>query len=205
MRSAIILAGGKSTRIGTEKGLQILGGKPLIEHVIARISECVNEVIVVVGSQSQKQSYYEIGVKEKIIIDEVNSGTPIIGAYSGFKSAKGKYCILIGNDMPFLNKQVIDQLFKLAEGHDAATPYWPNGWIEPLLSVYKKESALKVAKKLVDAEEKKLGFIIRSLDIVIKFDIDDIQKIDPELYTLFDIDTLEDHQKAEKILSTFKN
>jgi molybdopterin-guanine dinucleotide biosynthesis protein A len=200
MRSAIILAGGKSSRIGLDKGLQLLNGKPLIKQVLGRITECVDEIIIVVGSNKQKQSYIELNIDVKIVVDEINPGTPLVGAYTGFNIARSKYCILVGNDMPFLDARIINQLFDLADGHEAATPSWPNGWIEPLLSVYKTKSALKITNKLVNNGEKKLGLIIRSLDDVVKLSIEDIIKVDPTLLTLFDIDTVADHQKAEEIM-----
>jgi len=55
--STIILAGGKSERLGAEKGLITLKGKPLIQHVLERISGVTDEVIVVVSSETQKENF----------------------------------------------------------------------------------------------------------------------------------------------------
>lgn len=202
MRSAIILTGGKSSRIGIDKGLQILENKPLIIHTLNKIIECVDEAIIVTGSEEQKLFYDELKINANIITDEMRFDSPIMGAYSGFKNAKNKYCVLVGSDMPFLNKEVINLLFEKVENHDAATPLWPNGWVEPLLSVYKTDSAIKISHNLIVKGEKKLGLILRNLKDVVKISIEEIRIIDPELITLFDIDTVDDLRKAERILSS---
>jgi len=56
-KTAVILAGGFSKRLREDKGLIKLAGKPLILHVIDRISNAVDEVIIVVGSEDQKKDY----------------------------------------------------------------------------------------------------------------------------------------------------
>ncbi|UCC40223.1 MAG: NTP transferase domain-containing protein, partial [Candidatus Aminicenantes bacterium] len=59
-RAAIILAGGLSERFGRYKGLVSLSGRPLILHVLERISEIVNEIVVVVSSENQKDALESI-------------------------------------------------------------------------------------------------------------------------------------------------
>ena len=61
MRTAIVLAGGRSSRIGVDKGLVILNKKPLVAYVIERLEPVVDEVILVVGSQAQVIAYEGFG------------------------------------------------------------------------------------------------------------------------------------------------
>ena len=64
--SAIILAGGSSSRIGDEKGLVELKGKPLIQHVLSRTKSLVDETIVVVHTKVQAEKYAHVVKVEKI-------------------------------------------------------------------------------------------------------------------------------------------
>ncbi len=59
-RSAVILAGGFSRRFGSDNGSVILADKPLVIHVIERVSELVDEVLLVVSSENQKKTFEPI-------------------------------------------------------------------------------------------------------------------------------------------------
>ena len=95
---------------------------------------------------------------------------------------------------------IIRWLFDEAEGHDGATFEWPNGWIEPFLSVYRVELSLRIALELFEEKNMRLRIIIRRLPDVKHIPIDTLRERDPELLTLFDVDTIEAIVEAEKIL-----
>ena len=65
---AVILAGGFSRRFGRDKGLVVLAGKPLIVHVIDRVSKVADEVLVVVSSAEQKNKFETILGETKTIL-----------------------------------------------------------------------------------------------------------------------------------------
>lgn len=199
MRTAVVLAGGKSSRIGVDKGLAMLNEKPLVAHVVNRLELVVDEVILVVGSQAQVGAYRGFGTR--VVRDSIQGSTPLVGAYTGFLEASGEYTILIGVDQPLLNPQVVELLFKEAEGHDAATPTWANGWVEPLHAVYKTKPSAAVVLRLLETGEKKLGMIIRTLCDVVHIPIDKVKALDPELLTFMDIDNPEDLEKIRQLLA----
>ena len=197
LRSGIILAGGRSSRIGVDKGLIPLNNKPLVTHVAERLTPVVDEILIVVGTESQAEAYYGLG--GRVIIDIYHSDTPLVGAYTGLAEARGGYTFLTAGDQPLLDARVVELLFTEAEGHDAATPTWPNGWVEPLHSAYATRPAAQVARRLIEANEKRLRMIIDTLPDVRRVQIDEVKIIDPELRTLMDVDTTEDLKRIYRM------
>ena len=201
MRSAIILAGGKSTRMGEDKGLKKLNGRALIEHVIDRVSLQVDEVILVLGSEEQKTAYInQIGDSVSYILDEYAENASLVGALTGLKKARGDYALLTGCDMPFISPEAVSLLFEKAHGRSGATFQWANGWIEPLLAVYHVESASILAEKLYFSKEMRLRMILYRLPDVNMVPMNELRKIDKDLLSFFDADTSDLHKKAEKLI-----
>jgi molybdopterin-guanine dinucleotide biosynthesis protein A len=179
--------------MGVDKGLIPLNNKPLVAHVAERLTPVVDEIIIVVGTESQADAYYGLG--GRVVIDFYRSNTPLVGAYTGFAEARGSYTFLTAGDQPLLDARVVELLFTEAEGHDAATPTWPNGWVEPLHSAYATRPAAQMAHRLIEANEKRLRMIIDTLPDVRRVQIDAVKVIDPELRTLMDVDTTEDLER----------
>ena len=179
--------------------LRDLKGKLLIQYTIERLVTVVDEVIVVVRSDEQRRAFSSLGVK--VVTDRVKEETPLAGAYTGLLEARGQYAFVTGGDYPLLNACAIELLFKEVMGHEAATPSWPDGWVEPLHAVYRAESSTGCALRLLDSGEKRMRMVLRNLNDVKFVPIDAIQRFDPELYTLFDVDTMEDLEKVRRIIS----
>jgi molybdopterin-guanine dinucleotide biosynthesis protein A len=198
LRSGVILAGGRSSRMGGDKGLAELGGKPIIAHVVERLRPVVDEVIIVVGSEAQQAAYQSLGAR--VVADFLPPSTPLVGAYTGLREARGGYALLTGGDQPLLDPRVVELLFTKAEGHDAATPSWPNGWVEPLHSVYQARAAAEAALCLIESGERKLGMILGTLPDIVRVPIGEVKAIDPELRTLMDVDTAEDLKRIRGLL-----
>lgn len=201
MRTAIILAGGDSTRMKRDKGLMDLAGEPLVCRVVDGVSGVVDEVLVVVGSAEQHKKYSDVlGDRAEILTDIYGDGSPLVGAFTGLQRARGEYALIIACDMPFVSHDVVRWIFAEAEGRDGATFEWPNGWIEPFFSVYRVEPSLRIAGELFEEKNMRLRMVLRRLPDVKHIPIDALRERDPELFTLFDVDNEEAIVEAEKIL-----
>lgn len=201
MRSAIILAGGRSTRMNGDKGLKELGGEALVNRVIRRVSELVDEVLLVVGSEEQREAYSKIVDEDVIlVVDLYRDGSPLVGAITGLKHAKGEYAFMAACDMPFISDEVVENLFKEGEGYDGAVYQWPNEWIEPLLAVYRVEPSLEKALELYGSGDLRVRRILQNLPHVKMIPMGDLKAIDADLHSLFDADTEEALREAESIL-----
>jgi len=200
-KSAVVLAGGFSKRFGQDKGLLKLAGKPLILHILDKVSTVVDEVLVVVSSKSQEKAYTcFLKQKAKIVIDKYETQNPLVGALTGFEKAQGKYSLLLPCDTPFVSSQIASFLLELCVNKDAVIPRWPNGHIEPLQAVYYTKSALNVANKAVEDKKQNMHSMIASLKKVQYVSTLVLKQIDPKLTTFFNINTPKDLRKAEHML-----
>ena len=200
-RAAVVLAGGFSKRLGQDKGLVKLAGKPLVTHVLERASEVVDEVLVVVSSESQKESYsFVVPNENKIFVDDENVRSPLIGALTGLANTRAEYSLLLPCDTPFVSGKVIELLFETCVGVDAAVPRWPNDYIEPLQAVYMTNSALDATRQALGHGEIRPLNMIRLLRRARYLSTLVIQQLDPHLTTFFNVNTPLDLAKAEKMI-----
>lgn len=202
-KSAIILAGGFSRRLGQDKGLVKLVGKPLLIHVLDKISGIVDEIVVVASSESQKRIFEDL-VKQKarIAIDRDKAQSPLIGALTGFENAYNEYSMLLPCDAPFVSSQTVSLLLDLCVNRSAAIPRWPNGFIEPLQAAYHTESARIAAEKALEYGRMDLRSMVALLRGVRYVSTVVLQQIDPKLLTFFNVNTLSDLKKAESIMKS---
>ncbi len=196
-RSAIILCGGSSSRFGEDKGLLELDNKPLLGHVVDAVWGLVEEVVVVTSSQERVDLYAKlVSPKVRFAIDVLESKGPLVGALTGFEVAKGKYCVLLPFDNPFVSRDVVSLLFDLCIGKSAAIPRWPNNQIEPLHAVYQTKPALQASKEALAEGKFDMQTMISKLKGVRYISTIVIEQIDPELRTFFNINTPLDLKKA---------
>jgi molybdopterin-guanine dinucleotide biosynthesis protein A len=204
--SAIILAGGFSSRFGQDKGLLQLANKPLLKHVLDVVKSIVDERIVVVSSVRQSESYMKIaGPNVCVTIDKNEARGPLVGALTGFEAACGEHSLLLPCDTPFVSREVLSLLLDLCINKNATIPRWPNGYIEPLQAAYCTRPALRAAE--IALEEKKLNLqsMVDKLRSVRYVSTLVIQQLDPALRTFLNVNTPLDLKKAENMLKHLKS
>jgi molybdenum cofactor guanylyltransferase len=192
MRTAVILAGGKGSRLNfVEKALLELHGKPILNHIIETLSRCVDEIIVVVRDEEQQRRLHLAGVT--IVRDEVQDFGPVAGICSGLSASSSQYAFVAACDMPFIKADVVDLLFHKAAGYDVAIPY-P---LEPLHAVYRREATIRAAKVAIQRRKGAIMYVVDQLQVnfVPK---DEIRLIDPSLCTFVNINSLEDVEILNK-------
>lgn len=201
-RSAIILAGGFSTRLGQDKGLVQLAGKPLVRHVLDKTKNLVEETLVVVSSKSQAEKYEKVlGSDATILVDNAEAHGPLAGANVGFREASGTYSLLLPCDAPFISRDILQLLLELCINKNAVIPRWPNCNIEPLQAVYCTEAALRASKEAVSSGEVKMQAMVDKLRGVRYVSTLVLEQLDPELNTFINVNTAFDLKKAEAILN----
>jgi len=200
-RSAIILAGGFSSRFGQDKGLVQLADKPLIRHVLDKVDNIVDEKIVVVSSKVQAENFAKVvGSSANVFLDMGEARSPLVGALAGFEEAHGKYALLLPCDTPLISKGVLLFMLDLCVDKNAVIPRWPNGYIEPLHAVYFTKSALDAAKNALGEGKLNMQSMINEMRGVRYVSTLVLQQLDPDLRTFFNINTPLDLKKAELML-----
>jgi molybdopterin-guanine dinucleotide biosynthesis protein A len=117
MITGLILAGGQGSRMGgVDKGLQLLGGKPMVAHVIARLQPQVDEVLI--NANRNAESYARFG--HRVIADEIPGfAGPLAGFERGLANAKGELMVTVPCDSPFLPEDLVARLRAALESADA--------------------------------------------------------------------------------------
>ena len=142
--TGVVLAGGQSRRLGTDKALLQFDGRTLLARTVETLSPLCREVIVVTDSP---QAHAHPAAR--LVGDLLPGMGPLGGVYSGLVAAATHYSLVVGCDMPFLNRGVVTYLGSLAPGYDVIIPRHQN-LLEPLHSIYGKP-CLPFIKDLLDA------------------------------------------------------
>lgn len=137
--SCIVLAGGKSRRMGMNKSVLLIKNKPLILHVLEKVEKIFSDIIIVVKNSKQKKILKKIlNKKIKIVEDKNRVYSPIAGIKEGIKHVKNKYVFIIACDTPFVSEKTIKKLLAKAKRDVDCVVYSFFDKLEPLCAVYKK-------------------------------------------------------------------
>ena len=178
-----------------------LAGKPLISHVVDAIRRMVDETIVVTSSSERAAKYKEIIPDSVKFVEDIRkSNGPLIGALTGFGVASGKYALVLPFDTPFVSREVVSMLFELCIGRSAVIPRWPNGQIEPLHAIYRVQLAIAAAETAVAVGRLDMRGMIERINGVRFVSTIALQKFDPELKFLFNINTPLDLKRAASMV-----
>lgn len=194
--ATIVLAGGRSSRLGKPKALLSLAGKPLIQHVVGRAKAFSKEVLVCVKSLDQ----LNIPLEAKLVVDGIELNSPLAGVLAGALAAKEEFVFLTACDTPFISRSVVEKLLEKVmekEHFNAAIPRWPNGFIEPLYAVYKRMALVKAVEEVLsEGSEPSLRNVISRLNPLF-IPVEEL-KVDPRVF--LNINSLRDLRVAEEVL-----
>ncbi len=199
MKSAIILAGGRSSRFGKDKGLLSLGGKTLVEHVREKMAGIAREVVITVSTKAQEEIYSRMFSSCFVATDDRFHGGPLAGLYTGLKVVNGNKVAVVGCDMPFVSGDLLDLLFELCQGHDAVIPRWPNGYVEPFHSVYDTSHCLSATERALRMGRVDMRSMISNLRDITYFSTEAIRQMHVDLTMFVNINTRSDLEKARHI------
>ena len=145
--SLIILAGGKSARMGADKaGLPVPGGT-LIGHVLSQVKDLFDEVLI---SVSRGQAVDTPGCRT--VEDAAPGQGPIAGILAGLKAAKNDLCAVLACDIPDVDAGFLRGLVGKARDFDIVVPVSSEGHFEPLFAVYRR-SVIPEIEALVQARD----------------------------------------------------
>lgn len=127
-----ILAGGKSSRMGTDKGLLLFEGKTMIQYVIDQMQPVFTKLVIV----SNNPEYEKFGLE--VIPDLIKDIGPAGGIYTVLNHSETKLNFIVSCDMPFVTKEAIDFVFK--NRNESQIVLLENqGKLEPLFGIYAKD------------------------------------------------------------------
>ncbi|MDO8965143.1 MAG: molybdenum cofactor guanylyltransferase [Algoriphagus sp.] len=161
--SVFILAGGKSSRMGEDKGLVILEGKPMISYLLETLQELELPVSII----SNESRYEVFGVP--VYPDLVKDKGPLGGIFTALCYSKSDNCLILSCDSPFLSKSIISNLLERAKS-DTVLFGQQSGESHPFPGIYPVSVKMKL-KRHLDLNLLKLqNFISEGVHQVILWD-----------------------------------
>ncbi len=176
-----------------DKAFVPLGGKPLIEHVLAALTPVTEETLVVSNRPEPLRSY---GLR--VVPDEILGAGPLGGIYTGLVHARHPVNLVVGCDMPFVSGELVRNMITVARGADAVVPQIGQ-FIEPLCALYDRSLSGAMEDALL-AGRFKIGDLlgrVRTLYIP----EETVRQIDPELLSFLNVNTPEDLKRAEEVIA----
>ncbi|UHH26177.1 molybdenum cofactor guanylyltransferase [Halobacterium noricense] len=170
MRSAVVLAGGRSTRYGDgDKALADLAGMPMLRRVADRLANVTDELVV--NCRDDQRSAHRDALDGypnpvRVAEDPEPDEGPMAGIAAGLREASGEYALVVACDMPFVDPAVVDLLFDRAAGHDAAVPEMDDGWYQTTQAVYRADAMAAACADALDRGDRKILAPLESLDWV---------------------------------------
>ena len=158
--TAIILAGGKSSRMGFDKQLLKIDERKLMDSIIHKLKKEFNEIIIV----TNRPELY-IGLSHRITKDILVDKGPLGGIHAGLRFSSSKYAFIVACDMPNINMDYIKFMKnKLSNPHSNGCVTLFGEWIEPFSSFYSVELIDNIEKYL-ETNRKSINGLIENLNI----------------------------------------
>ncbi|MFZ2338377.1 MAG: molybdenum cofactor guanylyltransferase [Bacteroidales bacterium] len=149
--TAIVLAGGKSTRMGgTDKSMLPVNGVPMIKHIVTQLEKHFREIII--GGDEKKYSF----LGHKVVPDEASGSGPLMGVYSCLARSDTELNFITACDIPGINQEFIKKMAEISEGADIVMPVSESGGYEPLHALYRR-TVLPAAGKMLGEGRLKLS------------------------------------------------
>lgn len=159
---AIVLAGGKSSRMGEDKGLVLLNGKRMVEHVVESLLEVSNEVIIIANNPAYSELNY------KVYGDIFKDAGPIGGIYTGLSISGNERNFILSCDIPFVSQRLLKYLANNS-GDEEILITKHNEKVEPLCGIYRRNCLNKLEMLLkqnkLKVQEALSLFDVRILDV----------------------------------------
>ena len=171
MRSAVILAGGRSTRFGDrDKAVADLAGRPMIRRVAARVGTVADDLVVNCRpDQVDAITAAFEGFDRAVTVaeDPEPDRGPMAGIHTGLLAADGEYGAVVACDMPFVAPALLEHLFAVAAGTDAALPRLDDQWFQTTQAVYHADRMAAACERALDRGDRKVLAPLRDLDYVV--------------------------------------
>lgn len=148
--TAVILAGGKSTRMGCDKRFLPIQGKPMVQHVCDQVAPLFVQTIIVAAELEE----FRFGTVS-VVSDDMPGLGPLGGISTALAASRHDPCFVLPCDMPRMDFALMARLLQAAPDADCTLPVSRHGRFEPLFGVYRK-SALPHIMQAVAAGERKV-------------------------------------------------
>ncbi len=193
--NCIVLAGGKSSRLGIDKASATVGDKCLLHQVISCVGTLC-KYIIIVTDQERTLPQFANQIDLRTATDTFPGKGPLGGIYTGLAISDSFYNLVVACDMPFLNQGLLRYMMELSADSDLVIPQLDNQ-VEPLHAVYTK-NCLSSIEHLIKQDKLNINELCRLVRVrYVK--AGEIEGFDPTHLSFFNINTKADLKKAREL------
>ena len=162
--TAVILAGGRSSRMGREKAALEIGGEPLLRRVVTRLRQAT-PTILIVGPTSLAALVSDVS-DAPIVPDDVPDAGPLSGLATALRHITTPRAFVVACDMPFVSPPLVGWMARLAEESPATqvVVLHTRQGAEPLHAIYDR-SCLPIAQSLLAQGERSLRVLLKHTEV----------------------------------------
>lgn len=185
--SGVVLAGGQSRRMGTDKAALPFGEGTLLQRVVRSVAACCHPVLVVTSACSRHPA-----LDVPVVVDRWPGLGPLAGIEAGLRACPTVFVAVVACDLPFVKPRLLCGLAEFARGVDAAVPLTDRP--HPLCAVYRRDAA-GVAEEVLRAGGRSVRELLGRLRV--RYVTEDLlRRWDPELASLVNVNTPEEYGRA---------
>ncbi len=196
MISVALMAGGKSSRMGMDKAFVELNGKPMIEHLLARVADLGQVETFIISNKPDDYRHISLPIYTDVLPDQGSLG----GIYTAVHYSRSHYTLVVACDMPFVSPELLRYMIGLADGTlDVIVPRvekFPQG----LFAIYSKNCLEPIRRKIDAGRLKVIRFYS---DVQVRYlDEPEYEPYDPTRLSFFNVNTPEDLRHAQRLLAS---
>ncbi len=191
--TGIVLAGGRSVRMGKDKANLELSEQTLLSRVVQSVSLVCPEVIIAGGEESLADGF---GADVRWVSDPAGSVGPLAGVTAGLQAARHDACLIVACDMPFLKPALLSHLVDRLGTFDAVVPV-SQGVSQYLHAAYSR-SAAKTAQALLRLKARSVHEVVVRLQVLYLSE-EHCSRFDPAGLSCFNMNTPADLDLARKL------
>lgn len=188
--TAIVLAGGRSRRMKADKAGLDVGGRTLLEHVLAQVEPLFDEVLISLSPGQERPLRVgstrndaagpgkslpsvrrpAVRMSVRVVEDEAPGFGPLAGILAGLREARNDACMIIACDIPDIDVPLLEALAGTTCGSEITVPVGPSGLFEPLFALYRKSIIPRIEALLAAGERSVLPLFNICRTALVQFD-----------------------------------
>jgi molybdopterin-guanine dinucleotide biosynthesis protein A len=192
--TGLILCGGRSSRMGTDKALVELDGRPLLQWVIDALRPLFGEPLLAVGPTER---YTDFGVA--VVTDVLRDAGPLAGLHAGLRAAPTERVVAVAVDAPLLRPELVRRMLAEAGDADAALPRRADGRWEPLPGVYHRRCLPAIESAVAAGRLRLTGLPDRLTVRAVAESV--LREHDPGLLSLINVNTPADRRAVQEAVT----
>jgi molybdopterin-guanine dinucleotide biosynthesis protein A len=182
-----VLAGGRSSRFGSDKLVARVEGVSILERAVRALATLSTDVIVVIGPSGRLPDLPQ-DLPHRFVRDPEPFEGPLAGVAAGLAAVGTQVATVVAGDMPFVNPEVLREMLRVAAEVSAdAVALVDGGRVRPVPCVLRTQTALEVAGSLLATGERRLRALLDALRVA-AIDEPTWTRLDPTRRTLVDVD-----------------